>query len=35
MGAISWGAIQYVMNEITSLKNEISKIRNKDKLVIR
>ena len=34
MGVISWGAIQYLMNEITNLKSEITKLKNKDKLVI-
>ena len=29
MGVISWGAIQYLMNEITSLKSELTKPKNK------
>ena len=27
MGVISWGAIQYLMNEITTLKSEITKLK--------
>ena len=34
MGVISWGAIQYLMNEITNLKSELTKMKNKDKLLI-
>ena len=29
MGVISWGAIQYLMNEITNLKSELTKLKNK------
>ena len=29
MGAISWGAMQYLMNEITALKSELTKLKNK------
>ena len=29
MGIISWGAIQYSMNEITNLKSELTKMKNK------
>ena len=29
MGDISWGAIQYVMNEITTLKGELTELKNK------
>ena len=29
MGVISWGAIQYLMNEITHLKSELTKLKNK------
>ena len=29
MGIISWGAIQYLMNEITNLKSELTKLKNK------
>ena len=34
MGVISWGAIQYLMNERTNLKSEITKLKNKDRLII-
>ena len=29
MGIISWGAIQYLMSEITTLKSELTKLKNK------
>ena len=34
MRVISWGAIQFLLNEITNLKSEITKLKNKDKLSI-
>ena len=34
MGVISWGAIEYLMAEITNLKSELTKMKNKDKLLI-
>ena len=34
MGVISWGAIQFLLNQITNLKSEITKLQNKDKLLI-